>query len=266
MQDASQWSSSFWGHKFYSARKSFVLQLNEIQLSFKEKNSQSFKNIETLISVINQDVDELRLAEALQNISSDFAQSGKDDEKLKLFARLVGTFLKRARLFNNFQKKRDSIKLDEQQKKEFDRRLFANEGVFYCLEYYLAVYRKLSELGELKAKEKFFGAKEIDLDFGNLPGLREDFAKDEVLEKFILLILDDTVRERLLISYFACRNVATVEKIDIVGFEKIFKKFIYYLLLSFQDNGVDKLSSKFFKPYGDEPAVKDLISIFESYE
>lgn len=264
--DASIWPQSFWGHKLYSARKSFISQLDDIKFSFQEKDTQAYAQIESLITVLSQDIDELRLAEALRNLSEIFTQSGKTDEKIALFAQLTDKFLKRARLFHVYQTKRESLKLDAKQKKEFDQRLFAHEGVFYCLEYYLAVYKKLSELTGQDEKEQFVKAKEINLGFGNLPGLQADFTKDEVLEKFILLICDDTVRERLLTSYYACKNAALTTQLDMAGFEKDFKKFIYYLLLSFKENNVDTLSSKFFQPYGKQPSVPQLMALFASYE
>lgn len=266
LQEANKWPQSFWGHKFYSAQKSFIRQLDEIKFSFKEKNTSAYKNIELLTTALNTELDEIKIAEALQNLSDIFSQSGKKDKKLELFSQLREKFLKRAQLFDNYREKREKLKLTEDQKNKFDQRLFANEGVFYCLEYYLAVYKKMSELKSTNEKENFFIAKEINLGFGNLPGLKADFTKDEVLEKFILLILDNIIRERLLISYYACKNLALEEKIDLTNFEVAFKKFIYYLLLAFQEKKVDKLSSKFFKPYGDQPSMQELISIFVSYE
>jgi hypothetical protein len=264
--DVSQWPSAFWVHKFYSARKFFIRELDEIKLSFQQTESQSYKNIETLIFVFNQDINELNLAEAIQIFALDFAKSDKKDEKIELFIQLANNFLKRAQLFDSYQRKRDALNLDAKQKEEFDQKLFADIGVFYCLEYYLAIYKQLSDLVEKKEKEDFFNSKEINLGFGKLPGLRADFLKDEVLEKFILLLLNNTVRDRVLISYYVCKNFAIAETVNIVEFEKVFKKFIYYLLLSFQENQVHVLSSTFFKPYGDQPEVKNLISIFESYE
>lgn len=267
LQEASQWPQSFWGHKFYLARKSFISQLGDTKSSFKEKDTSAYKSVMELISLLNnKELDELRLAEEMQNLSSFFVQSGKKDKKIQQFSLLADKFLNRARLFANYQKKRQQLNLDGEQKNKFDQKLFANEGIFYCLEYYLAVYKKMSELKKDSEKEKFFTNKEIDLGFGGLPGLKADFAKDEVLEKFVLLILSNAVRERLLISYYACRNIALDEKIRMIEFEKAFRKFIYYLLLAFKENGVEKLSSKFFKPYGEQPSILELTSIFEAYE
>lgn len=265
LEDASNWPVSYWGHKLYSARKSFVSQLDEIKLSFKEKDSMAFKSIEPFITILNQDIDELRLAQAMQVFADEFARSGKKDARLELFTKLSDKFLKKAQLFENYKKKREKLTTDEKKKKAFDQKLFKNEGVFYCLEYYLSVFKKLSELKTTKEKQQFIESKEIDLGFGKLPGLKVDLLKDEVLEKFILLILDDITRERILTSYYALKNTIN-DNINILDFEKTFKKFIYYLLLSFRDNGIDKLSSKFLKPYGDQPAVADLISLFETYD
>lgn len=266
LQDASVWPKYYWGHKFYLARKSFILQLDEIKSTFKEQDSQSYKNIEALITVLSQDIDELQLATAINNLALDFAQSNRTDEQLVIFGKLARQFLKRAQLFNHYEQSRSKLGFNSTQKKDFDQRLFSNEGMFYCLEYYLAVYKKLSELSESNEKNKFFETKEINLGFGELPGLKADFSKDEILEKFILPILDDNVREHLLISYYACKNSAIQEPADILEFEKAFKKFIYYLLLSFKENNIEKLSSKFFEPYGHQPTVKSLMSIFEQYE
>lgn len=266
LQDASIWPKSYWGHKLYLSRKSLISQLDEIKFTFKEKDSQSFRHIETLVTVLNQDIDELKLAMAMKNLTLDLAQSNTADEKLVIFEKLANQFLKRAQLFNHYEQSRSKLGFSSTQKKDFDQRLFSNEGMFYCLEYYLAVYKKLSELSESNEKNKFFETKEINLGFGELPGLKADFSKDEILEKFILPILDDTVREHLLISYYACKNAALHELMNIVEFEKVFKKFIYYLLLSFKENQIEKLTSKFFKPYGDQPTVESLLTRFESYE
>jgi hypothetical protein len=266
LQEASKWPASFWGHKLYSARKSFILQLDEMKLSFKQKDSAAYSLLESLITTLNQPLNELSLAEKMLELSAVLEQSEKKDAKLALFSELANKFLKRARLFDTYQKKRAQLTIDAKQKKEYDQRLFANEGVFYCLEYYLAVFKQMTDLKTPEEKKFFIEDKEIDLGFGRLSGLKEDFNKDEILEKFILLILDNTVREHILTSYYACRNAAVGENLDISKFEKVYKKFIYYLLLAFKENGVEKLSSHFFKPYGDQLALSDLIIIFESYE
>ncbi len=265
LEEACKWPSSFWAHKFYATRKSFVLQLDEMKFAFKEKDTKAYTDIESFISVLNQELDELRLAKAMYALSLIFFQSGKKNEKILLFKTLADRFLQRAELFSYYRASRAKFSFDATQKKSYDEKLFANEGTFYCLEYYLSVYKKLTELKDATEKKKFLEAEEINLGFGNLPGLKADFTNDEILKKFILLILEDMTRERLLISYYACKNILTDET-SADAFEKVFKKFIYYLLLSFDENHVEKLSSAFLKPYGDQPTIKSLIPLFASYD
>ena len=264
LKEASKLPFSFWSYKYYLARKSFGLQLERITEDIK-REAKSKKDLNSFTDTLKkEEVDELEIAQGFNDLSKIFLLSQVDNKKIEEFKKLSQSFLQRAQNLNNFATKRQSIKkrLAEKEIEETDKNLFKNEGINYCLEYYLAVYKKIEDLESLEEKEEFIQAPEVNLGFGNLPGIKKDFEQDESLVKFILLILDDELREELIIDYYRCKIIID-EETDIEKISRALKIFIHHLLISFDKQGIDQLTSNFFKPYGDKPNVKDLITIFE---
>jgi len=143
----------------------------------------------------------------------------------------------------------------------------------YCLEYYLTIYKATQDVTTEGEKRWYIESQEIDLGFGNVPGLWTDFKQDEVLDKFIYKILDEDRRCRLTEAYFSAKIEVMKVKIqcdeqgncevsykDVTVDEvvKSFRQLVKVLLDTFQEVGIEQLSSVFFKPYGKKPYIKDI--------
>jgi len=267
LHEAGKLPASFWVHKYYLAQKSFLLQLGEISGQVK-KGTESAKDLEFFIKAIKRDrVNELELAEGFAKLGKIFSVAKVESAELELFENLTQKFLRRVQTHNNYSQKRQAVKnnLALEKQAEVDANLFKNEGISYCLEYYLAMFKQLEDLGTAVEKKNFIEAQQINLGFGDLPGLKEDFRKEESLTKFILLVLNDEARAKLLMDYYRCK-IAIDDEEDPSKIERVLKQFIYFLLLSFHEQGVDQLTSAFFKPYGDKPRIEDLLVIFSDHD
>ncbi|NQV13161.1 MAG: hypothetical protein HQ530_02560 [Parcubacteria group bacterium] len=265
LQEASELPASFWSYNYYLAQKSFRLQLEEIA----EKVNQDTKSAQDLESFINilkkEEINELELAQGFASLGKIFTLTKINSGELEIFQSLAQKFLKRTQTFASYDQKRQAIKknLAEDRQSETDLNLFKNEGISYCLEYYLAIFKNIEDFTTEQEKKDFIEAPEVNLGFGDLPGIKEDFVREESLTKFILLILNDEIREELITDYYRCKIVIDNEE-DSEKIEKALKQFICQLLLSFDKQGVEQLTSLFFKPYGGKPAIKDLITTFSN--
>ena len=257
LHEASTKPSLFWSYNFYLSQKAFINQLEEIAKTL-EENTEAKKTLKKLILIIkNDEIDELVLAKGLHSLVEIFELSGIKNKKLDEFKKLSANFQARASEFNAFKKKRAAISknLNKKEQVEYDSRLFQNEGISYCLEYYLSIYKQLSKFTSEKEKQTFIEVETINLGHGNLPGLKKDLAEDESLHKFILLILNDEIRNELVRAYYNYKLSTDIEK--------ALGRFILELLTIFEKQGIENLTSTFLKPYGDKPKLKDLIKIFK---
>ena len=263
--EASQWPKFFWFHNFLLAKQSFLLDLEEIKKDINKDNA-SYKKLETFINILKkEEIAELELAEGFALLADIFSLSEFTQQELLDFQNLAQAFLKRVRNENKFQELRAKLihALSLKQQKEYDQKLFNNEGINYCLEYYLSFYKSLADLKATAQKKEFINAQEVDLGFGKVVGLKKDLEQDESLTKFILLILNDATRLELINHYYNIKNVVLkFEDVNII--EKSLKDFILMLFFVFQKQGITKLTSTFFTPYGQQPKMVDLIKIFSN--
>ena len=236
-------------------------------------------NIQKLIALLKDDnPNELQLAQALAFIAELFRVETSQEHQ-----ELINQYMQDALKFaNNAQaneyyrdiREKNRQTFSEEEQKAYDKKLFQNEGMMYCLEYYLALYKAILDAPTEAEKKKFIESKEINLGFGNLPGLWIDFNRDEILGKFIYKIFDNSIRGRLTKSYFNAKialmkikinydekgNVSAVnwEKTTLDEIMSAFRDFILILFETFQEIGIDQLSSYFFTPYGKNPLIKNI--------
>jgi hypothetical protein len=254
----------FWVYDYYSAQKSFVMQLELIKKSV-NNSTVAGRRIAVLLEVMKKPkLDEIELAKELEGLTEVFRLSDMEGPELKEYEELVGKFVKRVQQFDSYKSQRDKINQEKnpEQIKATDFKHIQGVGIGYVLEYYLAIYKILQEKKTDQEKLDFINTKEINLGFGGLPGLRQDFEQDESLNKFILLILDDNLREELLRNYYWIKIQFMENPNDLLKIEQALKQWIAVLLKEFEKVGVVSLTSIFFKPYGEKPKIKELLEVF----
>lgn len=262
LQQAGTAPSFFWEYQYFLARKSFAQQLERIADQVQAQNSKEYENVQRAIHVFQKDAcDETELANVFGGLADVFVTAGLKNEHLQRFQELTDIFVKRVQRDQVFADKRTGLRAsqsaDEQQ--ALTHRLFCNEGISYCMEFYLAVYKQLSDLPDETGKMQFLQAKEIDLGHGTLPGLHHDLTTDESLTKFILLILDDTARDRLVRSYYKFK-LSVHEQTSATVQEESLREFLIELLVQFQQQGIHQLTSNFLQPYGNKPFIDELVT------
>lgn len=245
-----------------------------------EEGTSARAHVDRLISELEKDVpDEHVLATSLLFFSEIFAGKDIPSEAQDVVARFVPAaraFASRAEKTSHYKKKREELKsslsADEQQK--HDVRLFENEGMMYCLEFYLALYKRIVDAPTEEEKRRLIESTHIDLGFGDLPGLWHDVKQDEILGKFVLNILDDTVRETLVRAYYDLKDVVmniniscdkqencmvTYNDTSVEDVGGALKAFLQSLMNVYTDIGVMQLKSYFFRPYGESPMIGDIV-------
>ncbi|MFH1947362.1 MAG: hypothetical protein ABIJ23_04380 [Candidatus Magasanikbacteria bacterium] len=257
-----------------------ISDLEEIEKELSE-NTAVLKNVKKLIKLLGDDSpNELELAKALLYVAELFGSdfSTEDASLVQEYIKEVNKFYKKAQLSEFHRQSRQNLKktLSIEEQKEHDLRLFNHEGMMYCLEYYLALYKAIDEATDERIKRKYIENMEVNLGFGDVPGLWNDFSRDEVLSKFIYNILDDINREKLTKAYFDAKVVVmgiklycdkegncSVEygEVSLETLIQAFRELIVEILKTFELVGIKQLSSLFFKPYGNKPFIKDLIKI-----
>lgn len=233
---------------------------------------------ETLVKLLEEDEpNELELAKSLAHVAELFSAGAlpKIRELINNYAQDGRKFYGNAQLSEFSRQARKKLKsaLSPQKQKDYDLRLFQQEGMQYCLEFYLAMYKAIEDAPTPEEKKQYIESSEVKLEFGNVPGLWIDFSRDEVLEKFIYSILDDGPRKTLTKSYFSVKNIMMRIKMDCdrqgkrrtdyqgVTLEEVieaFRQFLRVLLETFQKIGIDRLASYGFKPYGEKPLIKEV--------
>lgn len=180
------------------------------------------------------------------------------------YTKACRAFIQRVRLMQRYAHKRamliERLSLVEQQ--HHDIKLFELEGMMYTLEYYLALYKNIVALPTATERYQYIVQPEVNLDFGNVPGLQSDFENYEVLEKFILLILNDPARARLTKAYFFARIqliqlTNDAERLAVALAE--FKQLIIVLLEEFKQLNIMRLTGSFNTPYGKQPLLDDVL-------
>jgi hypothetical protein len=267
-----------WLKQFGEIAKELIGELEEIHTGLTD-GTEVKKNVWFLIKLLKiKQPNELELAQSLSHVADLFRSDvpEKHKELINDYIRNVMKFINIAQASEFSRQSRQKLlgKLSPEQQKEYDKKLFGHEGMIFCLEYYLAIYKAMKDSKTEEEKRKYIESNEINLGFGNIPGLWVDFSRDEVLSKFIYAILDDKSRNHLTEAYFSTKSV--IMKINMncdkqnkcevhyneVTFQEVqeeFRSLILELLNTFLDAGIERLGSFFFKPYGDKPLIQEVL-------
>ena len=201
---ASELPFVLWKHNYFMAKKSLLADFDYIQENV-EKNNKSSKKLKNFLNILKKDeITELELAKSLVSMADLFSLSGVEDDKITAYKSKAEIFLARVMNENRFEKRRQKIQesKSEEEQKDYDKKRFLNEGLSYCLLYYLTYYKKLTSLKTPEEKNSYSFSETVDLGYGDLPGIKKGFEDDTTLDKFVLLILDDVVRENLVREYY----------------------------------------------------------------
>ena len=258
LDEAGRFPAHLWAHRYFLARKSFLAQAKAVTI---KEGTSAQRALDSFVQILTQeDLDEFALAMAFSELANVLTRSQVKDTALSLFAERASAFLQRAKTFDRYRKRREQLQatLSIQDRVEADQRLFRGEGMMYVLEFYLAVYKALTDLPHDEDRKKFILADQIDLGFGKGPGIRADLARDESLEKFIFLIFDDKLRERLEGYYFRYK-AGMVYMEDVGKATTALREFVVALLEAFQDQGVTHLTGTLLTPYGRQPTIASLL-------
>jgi len=239
------------------------------------------ENIEHLAEILKTDQPgEYELARLILRTAEFFKEqidTLPDEDRNTVFAFISDSkkFCDRAQAAEFLGRERDRVKTTSSltQQTAHDRRLFELEGMMYCLEYYLTLYKAILDAPDDSAKRKVIESTEIDCGYGEIPGLWIDFDKDEVLQKFILKILDNDLRQELAAAYYTAKEKVAKIKMscdkqgscqasyDGVTIEEVtvaFKQLIKTFIVAFQKVGIEQLSSYFLTPFGKNTKLGDI--------
>jgi len=269
-----------WLDEYRKIAKGLAVELKQVAGSLPE-STEVKKNVNKLVLLLESDnPNELDLAKNLSHVAELFSGGIPSEHKdlINGYIRNVMKFINIAQAGEFSRQVREKLltSLSDEEQKNYDRRLFEHEGMIYCLEFYLAIYKSIQDAPNESEKRKYIESNEINLGAGSLPGLWVDFSRDEVLGKFIYCILDEKIRTKLTQAYFETKNImvkiemncdkqavcsASYSEVDLKQILDSFREFIVILLKTFVEVGIERLSSFFFKPYGDKPLVNDVIKI-----
>lgn len=243
-----------------------------------EDGTAAKKNANALLATLSEkQPDEYLLSAEIQRISDVLRPLaiGPQKQRIASFLSASNAFFQRAKLASFHAKDRIMIKkrLDESAQTAFDRRLFEREGMTYILEYYLAVYKAIQDAPTLAERRKFLECASINLGYGGAPGILLDVERNEALEKFVEKIIDDSIRSDLDRAFYEFRPVcqrahlvcanandcrADFADTSVEQIVSAFKAFLESLIAAFGRVGIERLSSVFFKPYGENPRLTDI--------
>ncbi|MBU2566057.1 hypothetical protein KKG46_00680 [Patescibacteria group bacterium] len=280
VKQGSELPIEFWKDDLNSKKNELIQSLQKLSDKLDDKTNTK-KQIDILINTLKQDkINELSLAKNLAFVPNVFTNTAdaKIQKLLNDYQIKLKTFLISAQLSNSANESREKLKenLSIEQQIEYDKDLYSKTGMFYCLEYYLTLYKKITDSKTEQEKKFFIETDEVDVGIAKLPGLWLDFYKNEVLEKFIYLILNDSERIKLLKAYFSTKNIFMGIQKSCINNEPC--KFIYNptsltnandslrqlivsMIQSFQHMGINNLGSQFLTPYGEKPLLSDLIKV-----
>ncbi len=267
-----------WLEKFREFAPGLAEQLDAVVLELTEGTDVK-KNVEILVKLLKEEEpNELELAQALSHVADLFREAAPAEHRdlINDYIRAVMKFINLTQASEFSRQAREKLlnTLSEEQQREYDRKIFGHEGMIYCLEYYLAMYKAMTDAPTEAEARKYLESTEVNLGFGNVPGLWIDFSRDEVLSKFVYVILNDTLRKRLTSAYFDTKLVMMKVKMNcdkqgsceahyqdttLEEVKESFRKLILELLETFAAAGIERLASFFFKPYGDKPLIKEVI-------
>jgi len=245
-----------------------------------EEGTEARAHTDALVEILGtDDPDEYRLAKELLFFAEIFATEDIPEAQQIVVSQFVPSaraFFSRAQQAH-YHMERCTVLLKTLSTEEqiaHDKTLFENEGMMYCLEFYLAIYKKLIDTPAPAERRKLVESTHIDLGFGDVPGLWHDLQSDEVLSKFILQVLDKPIRRTLLDAYYDMK--AVVMQVDIhcdkqehctVSYDDVtmedimvsLQVFLQSLMSVYTQVGILRLQSYFFRPYGDKPLISDIV-------
>lgn len=228
-----------------------------------DKKTQAYAATVGLVKLLREEKpNEYKLAANIGEVSKAFTRDNNKGE-MEIVERLNSAnneFIRRARTAEAHRKKRQEIKatISAEENRAHDRKLFETTGLVYCLEYYLAIYKAIIDQPTEEKQKGFIEQTEVDLGAGSVPGVRKDMKEDEVLEKFILLILDDDVRNDLTKAYYSAKMEVMKEGASVPNIVAAIKGFNQELLRVFQKMGIERLTSSGFTPYGFQPRLNQI--------
>jgi len=261
-------------------QEKYLSTLKSIITNFKSKiktKGSVYHLITNLEETINQkQVDETIIALSLLKISEICEK--EENKEIRFLAKELKEhtqkFSARTKLWQISLNRIKSIKEEKREEEiaTIDLETLKTEGLFYCLEYYLAVYRALKESDDEK-KKYYLESKDIEFGTGPSTGLLEDFSHDEALYKFILQIVNDQWRNGLIDSYYGLKmalNKIIPHQDDQgqisyeyqISFDELLEKYKNFLLTFLniaQTAGLEKISSVLYKAYGENPTIAEVI-------
>lgn len=266
-----------WFDEYKTATIKVVPLLKKISEKL-EVGTETRSNSDKLIGILeSSNPNELELARALLYVSGVFNNNTPTEHKEIIHEYLQAStkFFKNAQLADFYGQSRKKMKkmLSREAQIEHDHKLFQNEGMLYCLEFYMALYKSIIEAKDEKDKKTYIESMTVDLGSGKVPGLWADFDSDDALNKFIYHIIDDGLREKLIRAYFNAKIIilkikmrCDKQKICQANYNGLttddvistFRLFILEMMDAFQKIGIERLSSYFFTPYGSKPLIREI--------
>lgn len=252
----------FWLNDYRRNREKIFHDLQALEARLDGK-TQTYLLVRALVCEFEkEEPNELELAEALAGVSQVFFHqvSSGHKELIQIFTKAAQTFLQEAHPRHLFAERRVTLKkrLSSEEQIAFDRRLFAGDGMVFCLEFYLSLYKALQDAKTQKEQESLINDATVNLGYGGVPGLRTAMLSNDPLEKFFFLILDDAIRLELEKSFFSLREVFASEETTLEEIKRSFRIFLQTLMNSYLKVGIDRLSNTLVVPYGHQPLITSI--------
>ncbi len=247
----------FWREAYKQTADEILPEVEEINLP---NGTEARARLDRFIELLKDaSPNEFALAQSLVDLSSVFLGS-EVNEQITTYFETTRAFYNRAQTAELFRREREQLlgTLSPEQQIAQDVKLFQNEGMTYCLEFYLALYKAILDAPTDEAKRVLIREPMINLGFGGVPGLLADLAHDELLSKFIYKILADLRRDPLTSAYYGLK-LSVSEYTSVQDVILAMKGFLNVLLKAFQEVGITNLQSDFFKPYGQKPKLSEII-------
>jgi hypothetical protein len=260
-QQGAKHPFEFWHEAFAQSRDKILHDLQALETRL-PAGTRTFILIHSLVFVFTEEQpEEWELAEAFAGIAQVFFHQTPQghQELIEIFTKETQAFLQEARVRHLFAKQRGTLKerLSPEEQKAFDHRLFAKDGMMFCLEFYLSLYKSIQDTTTQEQRQSFIDCPTVNLGYGGVPGLRADILSNEPLEKFFFLILDDCMRLRLWRAFFDLRDVLARS----ASYEEImsdFRLFLQTLMQAYLDMDIDRLTSDLVVPYGHRPLISSI--------
>jgi len=263
VQEGAKKPFVFWS-EIYSRKRERIfhdLQTLEARLDVKTR---THLLIHALVLVLaKEEPEELELAEALAGVSQVFFHQTSlgQRELIQIFTLASQTFVQEAHVRHLFSKRRAVLKkrLSFEEQSAFDHRLFAGDGMVFCLEFYLSLYKAMQEAATAEKQWSYIHDATINLGYGKVPGLRKDILSNDPLEKFFFLILNDQIRLSLWQAFFSLREVLANKEASLEEIKRAFRFFLQTLMSAYKQIGIDRLQSELVVPYGYKPLITSII-------